>query len=292
MKRQGRYPQAEEFYKKAIQQDPKFSEAFSNLGNVYLAQKQIPSGHCFLSTSDRFKSRRRGLIITTFIEPILKRPFFPGKRTKFFRRARQLDPQLVDSYSKIDSPHINRLVIDEVLTTERLWRRFSDQLFRREGFLFWLFNGWFEKIPSRIPLLVPVVFLGFLIGMSSYGQTKRFLTRCPMCGTSYLSTLLWELQRKNSSVSIAIVFLFKRKNFIPELPKRNLFRCDNFKNKTSSSPGFSLSFSSGSDTCGRNALLRDLFCSILFFIFLLRFIYWNGVIPVSYCPAFRESLGE
>ncbi len=39
-KRQGHYPAAEEFYRRAIQQDPQFSEAFSNLGNVYLAQKQ------------------------------------------------------------------------------------------------------------------------------------------------------------------------------------------------------------------------------------------------------------
>ena len=39
-KRQSRYAQAEEYYRKAIQIAPQFSEAFSNLGNVYFAKKQ------------------------------------------------------------------------------------------------------------------------------------------------------------------------------------------------------------------------------------------------------------
>ena len=74
-------------------------------------------------------------------------------------------------------------MIDEVLTPQRLWNRFLDHFIGREGFLFRLFKAWFEKIPSRIPFLAPILFLGFLIGMSRYSRTKRFLTRCPMCGS-------------------------------------------------------------------------------------------------------------
>ena len=77
---------------------------------------------------------------------------------------------------------MNRLVIDEILTTKMLWERFLTQFIGREGILFRLFKAWFEKIPSRVPFLVPILFLAFLIGMSG-NRAKRFLTRCPMCGS-------------------------------------------------------------------------------------------------------------
>ena len=178
-KRQDRYPQAEEFYKKAIYQNPKFSEALSNLGNVYLAQKQIQLAVASYQQAIDLNPDK-GAYYYNLYRAYSQETFLSGKTDKIFQRARQLDPHLVDYYSEIDSPQINRLAIDEVLTTQKLWRRFLTYFFGGEGFLSWLFKGWFEKIPSRIPLLVPIVFLGFLIAMSSYGQTKRFLARCPM----------------------------------------------------------------------------------------------------------------
>ena len=40
-KKQGRYDRAEKLYQGAIQKDPNFSEAYSNLGNVYMARKEV-----------------------------------------------------------------------------------------------------------------------------------------------------------------------------------------------------------------------------------------------------------
>jgi hypothetical protein len=111
-----------------------------------------------------------------------QKTFISKKSDQAFQRARQLDSKLIDYYTSIDSSNMNRVVIDEVLSTSRLWQRILSQFIGREGLLFHLFRAWFENIPSRIGFLAPIFFLGFLIGMYKYTQAKRFLIRCPMCG--------------------------------------------------------------------------------------------------------------
>jgi tetratricopeptide (TPR) repeat protein len=78
--------------------------------------------------------------------------FLSGKMSRAFEKARQLDPRLVDYYTSIDSPNINRLVIDEVLTASKFWVRLLNQFVGKEGVPYRLFMAWFGKIPSRIYL--------------------------------------------------------------------------------------------------------------------------------------------
>ena len=92
-KRQGHYPEAEEFYRKAIQQDPKFSEAFSNLGNVYLAQKQTALAIASYQQATDLNPNR-GAYYYNLYRAYSQETFLSGKTDKAFQRARQLDPQL------------------------------------------------------------------------------------------------------------------------------------------------------------------------------------------------------
>ena len=276
-KRQGRYPQAEEFYKKAIQKDSKFSEAFSNLGNVYLAQKQIQlSVTSYQQAIDLNPSK--GAYYYNLYRAYSQETFLSGKTDQTYQRARQLDPHLIDSYSKIDSPHINRLVIDEVLTTQKLWRRFLTYFFGGEGFLFWLFKGWFEKIPSRIPLLVPIVFLGFLIAMSSYGQTKRFLARCPMCGTSTYRLYSGDSEKEFICFNCYRIFIQKEK-LHPRITEKKSFQVRQFQEQNQFVSRFLSFFFIGFGYLWKGHSFKGFFLLFLFFIFILKFIYWNGVIP-------------
>ena len=185
-KRRGNSAQAEKWYQRAILQSPEFSEAYSNLGNVYLGKKEANAAVTSYQKSvdlDPMKAAYHYNLSRAYAEET----FLSGKKDQEFQRARQLDPQLIDYYSAIDAlhgtPNINRLVIDEALSSERLWKRFQSHFVGKEGWMFRLFHAWFEKIPSRLPFLTPVLFLLFLIGMSRYSRAKRFLTRCPMCGS-------------------------------------------------------------------------------------------------------------
>jgi hypothetical protein len=276
-KRRGRYREAEEFYRKATQQDPQFSEAFSNLGNVYLAEKKTPLAIAsYQQAADLNPSR--GAYYYNLYRAFSQETFLSGNIDKAFQKARQLDPQLVDYYSTIDSPNPNRLVIDESLTSRTLWKRFFGQFIGREGFLFRLFKAWFEKIPSRIPFLAPLLFLGFLIGMARYCRTKRFLTRCPMCGSPTYRFYLGGSDQEFICFNCYRIFIQKEK-LHPKIVEKKSSQVRQFQRQNHLISRFLSFFLVGFGYLWREEILKGLFLLLLFFVFILKFVYWSGVMP-------------
>lgn len=278
-KRQGHYPAAEEFYRRAIQQDPQFSEAFSNLGNVYLAQKQTSLAIASYQQATDLNPNQ-GAYYYNLYRAYSQETFLSGKTDKAFQKARQLDPQLIDYYSMIDSPNLNRLVIDEGLTSKKLWKRFLDQLIGKEGFLFSLFKAWFEKIPSRIPFLAPILFLGFLMGMGRYSRTKRFLTRCPMCGSPTYRFYLGTSDQEFICFNCYRIFIQKEKLHHKIVEKKSL-QVRQFQKQNHFISRFLSFFFVGFGYLWREHTFKGLFFLFIFFIFVLRFAYWSGVMPSS-----------
>lgn len=278
-KRQGHYPAAEEFYRRAIQLDPKFSEAFSNLGNVYLAQKQTSLAIASYQQATDLNPNQ-GAYYYNLYRAYSQETFLSGKTDKAFQKARQLDPQLIDYYSMIDSPNLNRLVIDEGLTSKKLWKRFLDQFIGKEGFLFSLFKAWFEKIPSRIPFLAPILFLGFLMGMGRYSRAKRFLTRCPMCGSPTYRFYLGTSDQEFICFNCYRIFIQKEK-LHPKIVEKKSLQVRQFQKQNHFISRFLSFFFVGFGYLWREHTLKGLFFLFIFFIFVLRFAYWSGVMPSS-----------
>jgi len=280
-KRQGRYPVAEEFYRRATQQDSRFSEAFSNLGNVYLAQKQTSLAIFFYQKATDLNPIR-GAYYYNLYRAYSQETFLSSKIDKAFQRARQLDPNLVDYYTNIDipnrPPNFNRLVIDEVLTPQRLWNRFLDQFIGKEGILFRLFKAWFEKIPTRVPFLSPILFLGFLIGMSRYTRTKRFLTRCPMCGSPTYRFYLGTSDQEFICFNCYRIFIQKEK-LHPKIVEKKSIQVRRFQKQNHLISRFLSFFFVGFGYLWREQVFKGLLLLFIFFIFILKFIYWNGVMP-------------
>ena len=287
-KRQGNYPVAEEFYRKAIQQDPKFSEAFSNLGNVYLAQKLTSLAITSYQQATDL-SPQRGAYYYNLYRAYSQETFLTRKTDQAFQRSRHLDPDLVDYYTNIDTPdrppNLNRLVIDEVLTPQRLWRRLWDQFIGREGFLFSLFKAWFEKIPSRVPFLAPILFLGFLIGMARYSRTKRFLTRCPMCGSPTYRFYLGTSDQEFICFNCYRIFIQKER-LHPKMVEKKSIQVRQFQIKNHLISRFISFFLVGFGYLWSEQILKGLFFLFIFFIFILRFVYWRGVMLSSLPPLF------
>jgi tetratricopeptide (TPR) repeat protein len=278
-KKEGHYSLAEEYYKKALQQDSNFSEIFSNLGNVYLAQKQTqPAIDAYQQATAL--NPDKGAYYYNLYRAYAQETFLSTKMDQAFQKARQLDPPLVAYYSEIDSPNLNRLVIDEVLTPQRIWKRFLKYFMAKEGFLFWLFGGWFEKIPSRTPLLAPLVFLGFLIGMSTYSQTRKFLSRCPMCGTPTYRFYSGASEKEHVCFNCYRIFIQKEK-LHPRIAEKTSRQIRQFQEENHFISRFISLFFSGFGCLWKDLFPMGVLFLILFFIFILRFIYWNGVIPPS-----------
>jgi tetratricopeptide (TPR) repeat protein len=290
-KRKADYSEAEEFYRKAIQQDPKFGEAFSNLGNVYLAQKQTSLAIASYQQAIELNPYR-GAYYFNLYRAYSQETFLSGKTDKAFQRARQLDPTLVDYYMNIDIPNrplnLNRLVIDEVLSPQRLWKRFLDSFIGKEGILFRLFNAWFEKIPSRVPFLAPILFLGFLIGMARYSRAKRFLTRCPMCGSPTYRFYLGTSGEEFICFNCYRIFIQKEKLHLKIVEKKSI-QVRQFQKKNHFISRFLSFFLVGFGYLWREQIFKGLLSLFIFFIFILRFIYWSGVMPSS-LPQLSSSL--
>jgi len=286
-KRQGRYSQAKEFYQGAVEKDPQFSEAFSNLGNVYLATRQTDLA---ISSYQRAidLDPNRGAFYYNLYRAYSQETFLSGKADKALQRAMQLDPKLVEEYSRIDSSNINRLAIDQDLTAQRLWGRFLANVIGREGFLFRLFKAWFETIPSRTAFLVPILFLGFLIGMSRYARTKRFLTRCPMCGSPTYRFYLGTPEQEFICFNCYRIFVQQEK-LHPKIAEKKSHQVAQFQRQNHFIGRFVSFFFVGFGYLWRGSPLKGLIFLFLFFIFILKFVYWNGVIPSSIAqlsPAF------
>jgi tetratricopeptide (TPR) repeat protein len=279
-KRQGRYPQAEDYYRKAIDRNPSSSEAYSNLGNVYLAQKHVQLA------IDQYQRAveldpAKGAYYYNLYRAYSQETFLSRKSDRAFQKARQLDPELIQYYSTIDSPNMNRLVIDEVLTAQMLWSRFRDQYVGREGFMYRLFKAWFEGIPSALPFLAPVLFLAFLVGMSRYSRTKRFLTRCPMCGSPthrfYLSTSDTPQQE---FVCFNCFRLFVQKEKLhPKIMEKKSLQAGAFQKQDHFIGKYLSYFFAGFGDLWRGHPLKGLLLLSLFFLFLLKFFFWKGVLP-------------
>ncbi len=281
-KKQGRYAQAEDFYRKAIERDPNLSDAYSNLGNVYLAQKQIPLAIASYQRAIEINPEK-GSYYYNLYRAYSQETFLSGRSDKAFQKARQLDPELVQYYSTIEPTNLNRLVIDEVLTFQALWSRFLNQYIGKEGLLYRLFKAWFEGIPSAIPFLAPLLFLAFLIGMIRYSKSKRFLTRCPMCGSPthrfYLG--IWEtLEQEFVCFNCYRLFVQKEK-LHPKITEKKSSQANAFQKQNWFTGKFLSYFLVGFGDLWRGNTLKGLLLLTLFFVFILRFIFWSGILPES-----------
>ncbi|MCX8116316.1 MAG: tetratricopeptide repeat protein [Desulfobacterota bacterium] len=279
-KRMGRYPQAEQFYRRAIERDPEMSEAHSNLGNVYLAQKQVQQAIAAYQRAIELDPKK-GSYYYNLYRAYSMETFLSGRSDKAFQKARQLDPDLVQFYSTIEPTNMNRFVVDEVLGPSHLWAKFWEEYVGKEGFLYRLFKAWFEKVPSVLPFLAPILFLAFLIAMTRYTRAKRFLTRCPMCGVAthrfYLGN--WE-SKEQSFVCFNCYRLFVQKEKLhPKMMEKKRLQAMAFQKQNRLAARVLSFVFVGFGDLWRGYPLPALLLLSLHFIFLLKFLQWIGLVP-------------
>lgn len=287
-KRYGHYSRAEEFYKKAIQFEPQMDVAYSNLGNLYLIQKFTDQAISFYQQAINLNPDK-GAYYYNLYKAYSQQTFISTQSDKAFQKARELDPELVDFYSRLDSSNINKLIIDEILDSGRLWKRLLTQLIGKEGILFWFFKAWFEKIPSRINYLIPILFLGFIIGLSRYIKTKKFLTRCPMCGNPTYRFYLGASDNEFICFNCYRLFIQKEK-LHPRIMEKKTEQVKYFQKQNRIVGKFISFFFTGFDYLWKGELLKGFTCLFIFFIFILRFVYWDGVINSTFTLSFPNLM--
>jgi tetratricopeptide (TPR) repeat protein len=283
-KRQGRYDRAEKFYQSAIMKDPSFSEAYSNLGNVYLARKEQELAISSYEKAIAINPSKAAYHFNLY-RAYSQKTFLSGKTDQTFQRARRLDPKLVDSYLTLDTskqnPTMNRWLVDETVSSERLWKRVRVYFMGGEGVLFHLFKAWFEKVPSKIPFLLPLFYLVFLAGMSRYSRSKRFMTRCPLCGSPTYRFYL-EASIQNFVCFNCYRIFVQKEELHPRIVEKKGLQVQQFQKERHLIGRFVSHFLVGFAYLWQGSFVKGLLLTTLFFIFVMKFVYWNGVIVLSW----------
>ena len=281
-KRLGRYDRAEKLYESAILKDPNFSDAYSNLGNVHMARKDTDRAIASYEKAVSMNPTNATYYYNLY-RAYSQQTLLSAKNEVAFQKARQLNPKLIDAYLSVDAPktNVNRFLIDVGLSPGRLWKRVRFHLVGREGFLFHLFRAWFEKIPSRVSFLLPVFFLVFLIGKSRHGKSRRFMTRCPMCGSATYRFYLGAAARDFICFNCHRIFVQKEK-LHPKIVEKKSIQVGEFQKESGYIGRFISHFIVGFGYLWRGNFISGLLLTFLFFIFVMRFAYWNGVITLSW----------
>jgi len=289
-KKQGRYDQAEKYYQGALQKAPTFSEAYSNLGNIYMARKEVDLA---IGAYEKAVSIRPGKAAYYFnlYRAYSQKTLLSGKLDLALQKARQLDAKLVDFYLSMDTsrqaPVIERFLIDERLKPDRLWKRVWTHFIGREGVLFHVFRAWFERIPSRISFLSAFFFVIFLAGMSRYSRAKRFLTRCPMCGSPTHRFYLGASDQEFICFNCNRMFVQKEK-LHPTIVEKKALQVKVFQKESSLIGTFVSHFIVGFGYVWRGSFVRGLLLTFLFFVFVMRFVHWNGVLTHAWIQSPRS----
>ena len=283
-KKQGRYDLAEKYFQSALQKEPTFSEAYSNLGNVYMARKEVDLA---ISSYEKAASIDPGRAAYYFnlYRAYSQKTLLSGKLDLALQKARQLDSKLVDAYLNLDTskqaPVIQRFLIDESLSTDRLWKRVWNYFMGREGVLFHVFRAWFERIPSRLSFLSAFFFLVFLAGVSRYSRARRFLTRCPMCGSPTHRFYLGASDQEFICFNCNRMFVQKEK-LHPTMVEKKALQVKGFQ-KESHLIGVVVSHVIvGFGYLWLGNFLRGLLLTFLFFVFVVKFVHWDGVVMHSW----------
>jgi tetratricopeptide (TPR) repeat protein len=278
-KRNGQYLAAEEDYKRAIQHDKGMAGAWSNLGNVYLARRQ---GETAIAAYDQAVRLDPDNWISYYnlSRAYSQESFLSFRIEGAMKKARQLDPGRFDAQTAIDSSNYNRLVVDETLSPGRLWSRFLSEFAGREGTLFRLFKAWFEKIPSRLPM-APIVLLVFLTGMSRYCRTRRFLTRCPVCGTSTYRFYLGASDHEFICFNCYRIFV-QAERLHPRITEKKSIQAREFRMENYRTSRLLSFFLPGFSDLWHGRLVKATAVLFVWFLLIVGWVNWNGVVPLPF----------
>ena len=246
---------------------PRFSEAFCNLGNVYFARKQTDLAVASYQQAIGLSPEQGSLLL----QPLPR--LFPRDLSSSGRLMRPSKGRgnLILNWLNIiprliHLANMNRLVVDVVLSPQMLWERFLNQFIGREGTLFRLFKAWFEKVPSRIPFLIPLFFLGFLVGMSKYVRTRRFLTPCPVCGSPTHRFYLGNTDEEYICFNCYRIYIQKER-LHPKIAEKKSLQVEQFQKQNHFLGKFLSFFFVGFQDLWGERLLKGLFLPFCLFYF-------------------------
>jgi tetratricopeptide (TPR) repeat protein len=207
-KKKRNYDEAQRYYERALQVDARHYRTLCNLGNVFLAvEKPERAIEYYNRCIENYPSSVKGYYNLSRAQ-LLEYMFVESKKS--FNRAKEIDPDRVDYFSRIHSENMNRIVIDETIPLQVFWEKTFQPTEAKELFAANLWDGFFKGIPFKYWYSVLFVFLAFvsLIFVDRYRSPLSL--RCEYCGCAVCKKCKTLVPEYNLCKQCAGIFKGKR----------------------------------------------------------------------------------
>jgi tetratricopeptide (TPR) repeat protein len=276
-KREGKYPEARRYYQQLVKLNPTDARSISNFGNLFMAlgdQAQAsslyrqaielaPSNGVYYFNLSKALSQKSMLIMQD--------------ADQNFQKAKEYSPQIIGDHLEIDSPHPNRMVIDTVITAEHLRRRLLAEFWRETGLSYFIVDVWLHDLSPRLPFVVPIFFVAIFVMWSFVGKRRAEWWRCSLCGMISNQTLGKKEGQKR--ICVRCFRILKGKEIDQELKESKLRETKVFQRRMGIYDKLFPLLVPGVGHIWKGYAVGGFFYLSIFFIFLVRFYYWKGIVP-------------
>lgn len=278
-KREGNYPKAESYFKRVISNDSSAAEAMTNLANVYLAMGNVDQAIELNSKAIDLKPRKASFHFNRY-RAISKKSATLVKTDPSIERATELNPQLIQHYLKIETGNMNRFVIDETLSALNLWKgvmyHFMDKWMNPGG----LVSVWVMPLTERWRFISPLLFLCMVVFFSILAQRKGSMRKCPLCGSP--SRRVYPRRVEGDLICMGCYRLFvKKEGLNPKVKVKKMTEVRGYRKREEFISRILSLFSLGGGHVWRNYTIRGVVFLFVFSVFILRIVYWHGLIRNS-----------
>lgn len=277
LKREGNYAEAKAYYQQVLHLNPSDARTLSNLGNLYMALNGPPKASTLYRQAIE-KDPHNGAYYFNLSKALSQESMLVLQDAdQYFQKAKSLSPQIIKAHLEIDSPHPNRNVIDTVIPLERLRGRFLREFWSVTGPSYFLLDVWLNDLSPRFPFVVPVLFVTFLIIVSSLGAGRGRWWRCSQCGMVSNRTVGKKEGRKN--ICVRCFRILQGKEMDQDLKESKLRETKGFQMRMEVYDKVFPFLIPGIGHIWKGYNARG-FCYLwIFFIFVGGLFYWKGIIP-------------
>lgn len=278
-KREGNYPKAEYYFERVISNDSSAAEAMTNLANVYLAMGNADQAIEFNSKAIDLNPRKASFHFNLY-RANSKKTKTLVKTDPSIQRATELNPQLIHHYLEIETGNMNRFVIDETLSALSLWKGAIYHFMGR-----WIDPGglvsvWVRPLTGRWGFVSPLLFLCIVVIFSILAKRKGGMRRCSLCGSS--SRRVYPRKAEGDFICPGCYRLFvKKEGLNPKIKVKKMAQVRAYRKREEVISKILSLFFLGGGHVWRNYTIRGVVFLFIFSIFILRIVYWHGLIRNS-----------
>jgi tetratricopeptide (TPR) repeat protein len=282
-KREGQYPEAKGYYQQLVKLNPSDARSISNFGNLYMALGDLTQASSLYQHAIELAPYNGVYYFNLSKALSQKSMLIMQDADQNFQKAKELSPQIISDHLEIDSPHPNRSVIDTDITLEHLRKRLFTEFWHETGLSYFIVDVWLRDLSPRLPFVLPIFFVVIVVALSFVSKGREAWWRCSLCGM--ISNQTPGKKEGIKRICVRCFRILKGKEIDQELKESKLRETKGFQRRMGIYDKLFPLLIPGVGHIWKGYNVWGLFYLSIFFIFLVRFYYWKGVVP----PAIPSS---